>query len=152
MKFRIIGALLALAGFFMSSPPSKGVRILMFGAFLTLTGMLLMCGVVDLFALLWRELRGKELESMAQGVIEKTQVTGTYVDESPMVLMTIAFEDSQNILRHGQTKKLIALVDLPKYAEGSSVSVKYKFDDPAREVTVQSLPFAGVARDPTLGI
>jgi len=140
MRYRILGALLAMAGFALTSSSSKELRVLLFGQFLTLVGVLLVCGIVDLVGLVRRELSGGKLESSAQGVIEKTQVTGTYINESPMVLMTIAFRDSKDALRHAQTKKVIPLVDLPKYAEGSPVGVKYRLDDPAREVTVQALP------------
>jgi len=152
MRYRILGVLLAMAGFALTSSSSKELRVLLSGQFLTLVGVLLVCGIADLAGLVRRELSGKKLESSAEGVIEKTQVTGTYINESPMVLMTIAFRDSKDALRHAQTKKVIQLVDLPKYAEGSPVSVKYKFDDPAREVTVQALPTPGAARNSALGV
>jgi len=152
MKYRILGVLLALAGFALTSSPSKDLRVLLSGYLLTLVGVLLVCGIADLVGLVRRELSGEKLESSAEGVVEKTQVTGTYINESPMVLMTIAFRDSQDALRHAHTKKVIQLVDLPKYAEGSSVSVKYRFDDPTREVTVQALSTPGAARHSALGI
>jgi hypothetical protein len=140
MVYRIIGVVLAIAGFMITSSSTKELRVLLAGVFLTFAGVLLVVGVVDIIRLVRRELLGgKQLESVAQGVVEKTQVTGTYVNESPMVQLTVAFRDSADTLRHAQTKKIVQLVDLPKYAEGSSVNVQYRFNDPEREVTVLPL-------------
>ncbi|MBT2333253.1 hypothetical protein J7E49_04980 [Variovorax paradoxus] len=141
MVYRIIGVVLAIAGFMITSSSTKELRVLLAGGLLTLVGVLLLVGIVDIAKLVRRELwGGKQLESAAQGVVEKTQVTGTYVNESPMVQLTVAFRDSADTLRHARTKKVVQLVDLPKYAEGSPVNVQYRFDDPGREVTVQALP------------
>lgn len=141
MAYRILGILLALAGLVFTSS-SKEPKVLLSGLGLTVIGVLLMCGIVDLVAIVRHELRGQRFELSAEGQIERAQVTGTYVNESPMVILSVFFRDNSTVERHVQTKKVIPLTELSHYAQGVPVLVRYRPDDLAREVLVQSLPVA----------
>ncbi|PIF45685.1 hypothetical protein CLU96_2695 [Chryseobacterium sp. 52] len=64
--------------------------------------------------------------------------TGTYINEQPMVLFTIEYEDSQNQTRRAEIKKIVDLLDLGS-VKRKTVDIFYLKDNPERIAFVEDL-------------
>lgn len=140
-RIRLLGAVLVVAGLL-----PMLVSMETFSMWLALpciasmfAGSALLCGAWELLAIRRREARSRDFDAQAQGAIVGSEMGGAYSDTSPLMNLTVRFTDLSGIERQVVVQKVVTLNELPLYALGQRVLVRFASTSPATELVISPM-------------
>jgi hypothetical protein len=102
-------------------------------------GSALLCGAWELLAIRRREARSRGFDAQASGVIVSSEIGGSYSDTSPLMDLRVRFADNRGVERQVEVQKVVMLNELPLYAIGRPVHVRYASASPATELVISPI-------------
>jgi hypothetical protein len=144
-SIRVLGAVLVAAGLLPLMVPMETLSMwLVLPCIVSMfAGSALLCGAWEMLEIRRREARSRGFDAQAQGVIVGSEIGDAYSDTSPLMNLTVRFADGSGIERQVGVQKVVMLNELPLYALGRPVLVRFASASPATEVVIS--PIAGAA-------
>jgi hypothetical protein len=142
---RVLGAVLVAAGLLPMLVPLETFPMWLALPCIALmfAGSALLCGAWELLEIRRREARSRGFDAQAQGVIVGSEIGDAYSDTSPLMNLTVRFADRGGIERQVGVQQVVMLNELPLYAVGRPVLVRFASASPATDLVIS--PIAGPA-------
>ncbi|BEP53001.1 MULTISPECIES: hypothetical protein [Variovorax] len=142
---RVLGAVLVAAGLLPLLLPMETLSMwLVLPCIASIfAGSALLCGAWELLSIRRREARSRGFDAQAQGVIVGSEVGGAYSDTSPLMNLTVRFADRDGVERQVVVQKVVMLNELPLYAMGRPVLVRFASASPTTELVISPIVAPG---------
>lgn len=111
---------------------------------LLFAGSALLCGAWEFLRIRRREARSDGFAAQSPGIIVASEIGSAYSDTSPLMNLTVRFEDQRGVERQATVQKVVMLNEVSLHAIGQPVLVRF---DPAAPTTdLVIAPLAASAR------